>query len=130
MILRVLVDACLTPAGAGPLRRRFGTRLDIVHVNDVLPPAATDLQVLSHAKLDGRAVVTADIGDFGALARTIQEHAGIGLIGEQNGREQQIAGMIRLVDVLLLYVEGGGIVSGRIFRLRRTGRLAVRKWPP
>jgi len=81
--------------------------------------------VLEHARRNERTLLTADLGDFGALARTMRTHAGIGLIGEQNGRAQQIAAMDRLVDALLSHVAGGGALSGFIFRIRRTGRLAI-----
>lgn len=74
-------------------------------------------------------MVTADDADFLALARSRDDHAGIGLIDDQDTRANQIDAILRLARALLGHVARGGVLQRHVFVLRRTGRLAVREIP-
>ncbi len=127
--LRLLIDACLTPAAISHLARVFGDRVDSAHVDRVLGPGTSDEAVLAWATADRRMVLTANDVDFVLLARTGVPHHGLGLISDQNTRIRQIAAIERLVSALLGHMDGKGIVAGHVFVLRRTGRLSVRRIP-
>jgi len=103
--------------------------IDAVHVDQVLGPASPDEAVLAWAAGESRMVVTANGADFIGLARAGAAHPGLGLINDQNTRNRQIAAIEQLSRALLDYLDGGGIVAGHVFVVRRTGRLSARKIP-
>lgn len=61
--MRLLVDACLSPAVAANLREAGH---DALHVADLDMLRSSDEDILARARTDGRVVVSAD-ADFGAL---------------------------------------------------------------
>jgi predicted nuclease of predicted toxin-antitoxin system len=129
--LRLLVDACLTPAVVAHLQGRFAGRVEAIHVDAVLPPATDDRTVLDWASRQGRAVVTANIGDFAFLASTVAGHMGILLVEDAGARDAQIDAITVVVEAVLTWAAENGEIAGHIFRWRKTGggRLAVRELP-
>lgn len=128
--LRLLIDACLTPAGIPHLAVIFGSKVDAVHVDRVLGPATSDERVFDWATHEGRLVITANNADFLALVHKRPGHCGLGLIDDQNTRIRQIEAIESLVSAILLHMDGGGSVPGHVFVMRRTARLSVRRIPP
>lgn len=99
--LKLLVDACLSPAVVIHLATLFGARIDAVHIDRIARPGLSDEAVLDLAQRDHRAVVTANIRDFLALARTRPNHFGLVLVNDQNTRERQTAAIARIVTAML-----------------------------
>jgi predicted nuclease of predicted toxin-antitoxin system len=128
--LRVLIDACLTPAVVAAMEAMFGSRVDAVHVDRVLPQATPDDEVVAWAIRERRLVITANDSDFLVLMRDRPGHPGLALINDQNTRLRQIAAITHLVQKLLDYIDSGGLLVGHVFVVRRTGRLTARRIPP
>jgi predicted nuclease of predicted toxin-antitoxin system len=127
--LRLLIDACLTPAAVPGLGRLFGERIDVIHVDQVLAPGTPDDAVLAWATREARAVLTANTMDFVDLARAGLTHHGLGLINDQNTRSRQLTAIEDLVRAIMGYVEAGGDLTDHVFVLRPAGRLSVRRIP-
>jgi predicted nuclease of predicted toxin-antitoxin system len=127
--LRLLIDACLTPAVIPHLAGTVGSKVDAVHTDRILGPATSDERVLDWAMHEGRVVITANSADFLTLVHNRPGHCGLGLIDDQNTRVRQIEAIERLVCAIILHVEDGGSVPGHVFVLRRAARLSVRRIP-
>jgi predicted nuclease of predicted toxin-antitoxin system len=128
--LRLLIDACLTPSAVAHLERAFGPAgVDAVHLDSVLPRAASDERVMDWAASRGRLVITANGADFLALARRRPNHCGLGLVADQSTRVRQIATIERLVHALLAHLADDKPLRGYVFTLRKSGQLAVRRIP-
>jgi predicted nuclease of predicted toxin-antitoxin system len=126
--LRLLVDACLSPAVVIHLSTLFGARVDVVHVDRIARPGLSDEAVFDLAEREHRAVVTANIRDFLALARTRPNHSGLVLVDDQNTRERQTAAIARIVTAML--ARTGASTAGRVFTWRAASdRLVDRVWP-
>ena len=126
--LRLLIDACLTPAVVIHLSTLFGARVDAVHIDRIARPGLSDEAVFDLAQRDYRAVVTANIRDFLALARTRPDHSGLVLVDDQNTRERQTAAIARIVTAMLARTDAS--TAGRVFTWRAAaGRLVERAWP-
>jgi predicted nuclease of predicted toxin-antitoxin system len=127
--LRLLIDACLTPAAVLRLHEVFEGAVDVVHLDSVLAPATTDRDVLDWAQRERRAIVTANIRDFARLARLTAGHPGLLLVEDQAGRDAQISAVIRIVGAVLSRPESD--IAGHVFvwRSAQGGRLAIRELP-
>jgi predicted nuclease of predicted toxin-antitoxin system len=75
--VKLLLDENLSPSVALALR---ATGIDAVHVRDRSMFGATDPEVLRRAFAEDRILVTANVGDFIKLARSVELHGGIVLI--------------------------------------------------
>lgn len=127
--LRLLIDACLTPAALRQLVETFGPAVDAAHVDQLLPPATPDELVLARAIREQRLLITANGADFVLLARRRQDHTGIGIVNDQNTRARQVASIEQLVAMLLAHHDRGAPVAGHIFTLGRSGHVTVRRLP-
>jgi predicted nuclease of predicted toxin-antitoxin system len=126
--LRLLIDACPSPAVVIHLSILFGARVDAVHIDRIARPGMPDKAVFDLAQRDQRAVVTANIRDFLALARTRPDHSGLVLVDDQNTRERQTAAIARIVTAMLARTEAS--TAGRVFTWRAASdRLVDRAWP-
>ena len=130
-ILRLLIDACLTPTAADHLHNAFPGRVDVLHVDKVLPPATTDQAVFAWAAKNRRAVVTANIGDFARLASRTADHPGLVLIEDQNAKAAQIAAIALTIEAILGWMTDQRGLAGHVFTWRKSGggRLVVRRLP-
>jgi predicted nuclease of predicted toxin-antitoxin system len=129
--LRLLIDACLTPAAGSYLHNIFPGKVDVLHVDAVLPPATTDQAVFDWAAKDRRAVVTANIGDFARLASHTAGHPGLVLIEDQNAKAAQIAAIALMIEAILGWTADQRGLAGHVFTWRKAGggRLVVRRLP-
>jgi predicted nuclease of predicted toxin-antitoxin system len=129
--LRLLIDACLTPAVVSHLSAAFGPAVDAVHVDAVLPPATADQAVLAWAAQEARIVVTANIADFSLLASRTMGHPGLVLVEDQNTKVVQIAAVTQVIGAMIAWAAANGDPAGHVFTWRnaRGGRLAVRRLP-
>ena len=119
-ILRLLIDACLSPAVVSHLTKIVEDRVDAVHIDRVAPPGMSDDAILDLALRDRRAVVTANSRDFLALARRRPDHPGLILVDDQNTRDRQVAAIARIVTAMLARTDGS--IAGRVFTLARRER--------
>jgi len=115
---RFLIDACL-PRGVSA----GGT--DCVDVVDCLGDGATDADVIALAIQQGRIVVTADIGDFSALASS-GGHPGTVLVDQADTPSETIALARAGIDEAARLLAEGKALTGRLIRVRRNGRIVVR----
>ncbi|MGH9339013.1 MAG: DUF5615 family PIN-like protein [Acidobacteriota bacterium] len=63
--MRILADMHISPRTVQYLR---SLRYDIVRVSEILPPAATDQEVIDLAREDTRAILTQDLGFSARIA--------------------------------------------------------------
>ncbi len=127
--LRLIVDACLTPAVVSRLAEAFKGTVDAVHADRVLPLGSSDVTVLDWAITQSRIVVTANGADFVALARGRPGHPGLGLVTDQDTRVRQIRSVERLIRALLARRDARRPLAGHVFTWTRADRLAVRRLP-
>lgn len=129
-VLRVLIDACLTPTAVTEVGQQFGQLVDAVHVNNTMPPGTSDDSILAWSRSNGRLIITANDDDFiRAIFEKCPDHAGLGCIRDQNTRERQVEQITALVEALLHHLAGGSQIAGHIFTIRKSRRLAVRRLP-
>jgi len=119
-----LLDENISPAIAQALGDEYG--IDVCHVRDRGLLAATDSQVLDKAYSEDRILVTANVGDFVALVRSRELHAGLILL--ENGellRDEQLAVLRLALDALRTTRD----MVNRVLRVGADGVLALEELP-
>jgi predicted nuclease of predicted toxin-antitoxin system len=120
--LRFLVDMPLSPALAVWLRKQGH---DAVHAVESELERATDNQIIDHARLEGRTIVTADL-DYPrllVLARTVNPSLILFRDGDWNDADV----IVRMDEILRALSEND--VAGSIIVVERGGRVRRRRLP-
>lgn len=121
--MKVLLDENVSPIVAEILAR--DDSLDACHVRDRGLLGSTDAEVLDRAFLEDRVLVTVNVGDFEALARAREIHAGIVLIerGDLTRAEQ-----LDLVRRVIAFVDRQDLVN-QVVRVADDGAMRIEPMP-
>lgn len=122
-MVKLLLDENITPAAAVALAT---DGIDAYHVRDRGLEGATDEELLDRAYDEDRILVTLNVGDFEALVRNRELHAGVVLI-ERAGllRDEQIE-LMRSVTAAL--AEHGTLIN-EILRIAYDGSMSFEPAP-
>jgi predicted nuclease of predicted toxin-antitoxin system len=115
--VKLLLDENLSPSVAVVLRDEG---IDAVHIRDRGMTSATDGEVLDRAYAEDRILVTANVGDFEALAGARELHAGIALVEDGDLLRDEQEAVVRRIVVAIdgEYADARHMVN-RIMRVSR-----------
>jgi predicted nuclease of predicted toxin-antitoxin system len=122
---RFLIDENLSPQLARHLRYYLG--FDAVHVNEAGLRGASDADVLAHAMIEHRIILTSNGQDFRKLGRTSPEHPGLAVLRSAKGRREQIELGEILANAIEAEIHQGALPDGRLFEIDAAG--IVRDYP-
>ena len=122
--MKLLLDENVSPYVAVRLAKEDG--VDACHIRERGLLGATDPEVLERAFAEDRVFVTKNVGDFEALARARDLHAGIVLIEDNDlTRDEQLEVLRTIVTEL-----GSTDLVNRVVRITAAGTLTVKTIPP
>lgn len=117
MLVKLLLDENISPAAA---RAVAPDGVDAYHVRDRGLEGATDHELLERAYVEDRILVTLNVGDFEALVRARDLHAGVVLI-ERAGllRDEQIS----LLRAIVAALQSHGSLINETLRVEEDGKM-------
>lgn len=123
-MVKLLIDEDLSPTVGAALRREG---VDAVHVRDRGLLGAVDSVVLEAAYAEDRVLVTANVGDFRALAAARDVHCGIVLI--EHGQMLRVE-QVEIIRRVVAWLADHGDLMNEALTVTIAGDLTVERLPP